>query len=224
MSSADVGAAPTAAVAPVTARGAATRQALLDSTIALVAETGFAATSTQAVLEHSGVSRGSLLHHYPTRHRLMVAAAEEAVVRKVRAVEDALLDARHPIDALRRFPSEQWRVQNEAPARALSEILLAARWDAGLQDGLRATLVSWNRRIRDRIHETAAIVGLGNAEELATEFSVLIAAMQGLAATSAFLEDEGTVPRTLEALAARYNECLDRGLEARTRAAEGGSV
>ena len=197
-----------------TARGSATRQALLDSAIALVAEAGFAATSTQAVLDHAGVSRGSLLHHFPTRYRLMVAAAEEAVVRKVRAVEETLGDIEDPVEALRSFPAVQWQAQNGVPARAFAEILLAARWDEGLQDGLKATLVAWNRRIRDRIHAVAASVGLGNGDELATEISVLIAAMQGLAATSAFLEDEGTVERTLDALTARYHECLARGLAA----------
>jgi AcrR family transcriptional regulator len=200
--------------AAATARGSATRQALLDSTIALIAETGFAATSTQAVLDHAGISRGSLLHHFPTRHLLMVAAAEAAMARKVAAVEDALSGMADPVEALRSFPAVQWRTQNDVPARALAEILLASRWDADLRDGLRATVVGWNRRIRDRVHEVAARVGLRNADELATEFSVLIAAMQGLAATSAFLEDEGTVARTLDALTARYDACLERGLAA----------
>lgn len=178
----------------------------------LVAEKGFAATSTQAVLDRSGVSRGSLLHHFPTRHHLMVAAAEEAVTRKVGAVENALAGMADPVEALRRFPAVQWCTQNEIPARALAEILLAGRWDPGLEEGLREIVVAWHRRIRDRIHEVAARVGLRNADELAIEFSVLISAMQGLAATSAFLEDEGTVTRTLEALTARYHECLARGL------------
>lgn len=106
----------------------------------------------------------------------------------------------------------QWRVENEIPARAFAEILLAARWDAGLQDGLRETIVTWNRRLRQRIHDVAASVGLRNADELAAEFSVLIAAMQGLAVTGEFLADEGTVERTLAALSQRYEACLERGL------------
>ena len=198
--------------APATARGSATRLALLDSTLELIARNGFAATSTQAVLDHAGTSRGSLLHHFPTRHRLMVAAAEEAVARKVQAVDEALASLGDPLAALRGFPAAQWHVQNQSPARALAEILLAARWDAGLQDGVRETLVAWNRRIRDRIHAVAAAAALDNPGEVAAEISVLIAAMEGLATTSAFLEDEGTVERTLEALTLRYEACLDRGV------------
>lgn len=206
----------TDSVAPGTARGQTTRQALLESTLELVAERGFAATSTQAVLDRAGVSRGSLLHHFPTRHRLMEAAAEEAVMQKYRSVEAILGTIEDPIEALRRFPDVQWQVQNDVPARAFAEIVLAARWDEGLQEGVRATLTSWNRRIRDRIHAVADSVGHDDPEALATEFSVLIAAMQGLGATSTFLETEGTVRRTLAALSTRYDECLLRGLSGRT--------
>ena len=72
----------TDAVAPaLTKKGNATRKALLDSTIELIASTGYAATTTQAVLDHSGISRGSLLHQFKTREHLMVAAALEAVER-----------------------------------------------------------------------------------------------------------------------------------------------
>ena len=57
------------------------RQTLLSSSIKLVATTGFAATTTQAVLDDTGVSRGSLLHQFPTRSLMMVATAEEALSR-----------------------------------------------------------------------------------------------------------------------------------------------
>jgi AcrR family transcriptional regulator len=186
---------------------------LLDSAIALIAETGAAATSTQAVLDHSGVSRGSLLHHYPTRRDLMVAVAAEAIRRRVEAVEERLSGESEPIEALRRYPEVQWQVESEAPARALVEILLAARWDKALEEGLRPTVVAWNRRLRNRIHAVARVAGLSNADELAAEVSVLVAATRGLSATSSLLGDEQTVPRTLAALSARYRECLSRGLQ-----------
>lgn len=195
-----------------TIRGRSTRQQLLEGTLLLVAERGFAGTSTQSVLDYAGVSRGSLLHHFPTRHRLMTAAAEEAVVRAYSSVEAALSAIKDPIEALRSFPGVQWRIQNDFPARAFAEILLAARWDPGLREGVREILTAWNRRLRDSIRTVADSVGHDDPEGLATEFSVLIAATQGLAATGAFLEAEGTVTRTLAALSARYEDCLLRGL------------
>ena len=64
-----------------------TRQTLLDSTIALIASTGYAATTIQAVLDRSGISRGSLLHQFKTRDALMVAAGEEAVMQMFDAAQ-----------------------------------------------------------------------------------------------------------------------------------------
>ena len=68
-----------------TRRGLATREILLSSAIKLVALHGYAATTTQTVLDDAGVSRGSLLHQFPTREELMVAAAEEAMARMLAA-------------------------------------------------------------------------------------------------------------------------------------------
>jgi len=55
------------------ARGAATREHLLAVAIALFAERGYEATSIEAVLQESGVSRGSLYHHFKGKDVLFEA-------------------------------------------------------------------------------------------------------------------------------------------------------
>ncbi len=57
-------------------RTRAMRARLLEATIELVIERGFAATSTTVVSERAGVSRGAQLHHFPTKNDLVVAAVE----------------------------------------------------------------------------------------------------------------------------------------------------
>lgn len=49
---------------------------LLEATIECLVAVGYAKTSTNTVLERSGLSRGALLHHFPTRSDLLVAAVE----------------------------------------------------------------------------------------------------------------------------------------------------
>ena len=117
---------------PPTRKGGATRAALLDSTIELLATTGYAATTTQAVLNHCGLSRGSLLHQFRTREILMVAAAEEAVERMFDAVRDKLSSVADPIEGLRKYPRALWEVQNAPAARAYAELQLASRWETCL--------------------------------------------------------------------------------------------
>jgi AcrR family transcriptional regulator len=63
-------------------RSAATRQALLDATIACLAEDGYANTTTSRVAERAGLSRGAHLHHFQTRQALLAAAMEHLAERR----------------------------------------------------------------------------------------------------------------------------------------------
>src|ERR687893_413204 len=57
------------------ARTADSRLLILDAAVACLVEDGYAAASTLAVQARAGVSRGRLLHHFPSRAELLVAAA-----------------------------------------------------------------------------------------------------------------------------------------------------
>ncbi|MBD3916679.1 TetR family transcriptional regulator [Nocardioides hwasunensis] len=58
------------------------RARLLDATLELLVERGFAGTSTTLVSERAGVSRGAQLHHFPTKNALVVAAVEHLTERR----------------------------------------------------------------------------------------------------------------------------------------------
>jgi AcrR family transcriptional regulator len=63
-------------------RSAATRDALLDATIACLVEDGYANTTTSRVAERAGVSRGAHLHHFQTRQALLAGAMERLAERR----------------------------------------------------------------------------------------------------------------------------------------------
>jgi AcrR family transcriptional regulator len=50
-----------------------TRRALLDAAVGSLVELGFARTTTLEVQKRSGLSRGALLHHFPTKAELLAA-------------------------------------------------------------------------------------------------------------------------------------------------------
>ena len=52
------------------------RARLLEATVELLAERGFAGTTTTLVSQRAGVSRGAQLHHFPSKNRLVYAAVE----------------------------------------------------------------------------------------------------------------------------------------------------
>jgi AcrR family transcriptional regulator len=63
-------------------RSAATREALLDATIASLVEDGYANTTTARVCERAGLSRGAHLHHFQTRSALLAAAVGRLAARR----------------------------------------------------------------------------------------------------------------------------------------------
>ena len=54
-------------------RSETTRKQLLDAAIKLVRKNGFGGLRTMDVADLAGVSRGALMHHFPSKHELVVA-------------------------------------------------------------------------------------------------------------------------------------------------------
>ncbi len=70
---------------PQEERTRAMRARLLEATVELLVEKGYAGTSTTLVSDRAGVSRGAQLHHFPTKQDLVVAAVLH--VTEVRGAE-----------------------------------------------------------------------------------------------------------------------------------------
>ncbi len=64
-------------------RTAAMRGRLLDAAVESLVELGYARTSTQEIARRAGVSRGTQLHHFPTKESLVVAAVEYLVDKRL---------------------------------------------------------------------------------------------------------------------------------------------
>ncbi len=75
---------------PQADRTRAMRLRLLEATVELVVERGFAGTSTTLVSERAGVSRGAQLHHFPTKNDLVVAAVEHLTELRGAELAEAL--------------------------------------------------------------------------------------------------------------------------------------
>jgi AcrR family transcriptional regulator len=82
-------------------RGQATRAHLVEVATRLFAAHGYDGTSIEAVLAGSGVSRGSLYHHFPGKDALFWAVLEDVGARISGPVAEAMRDAPDPVAALR---------------------------------------------------------------------------------------------------------------------------
>lgn len=191
-----------------TKRGQAMRDILLSSTIKLIALHGYAATTTQAVLDDAGVSRGSLLHQFPTRDLLMVAAAEEAMTRMLAAVEAGTVRHGDLLKGLMDFPNILWRVQTDLPARAFTEIQLASRWDAVLEEGLKGAMATVNQLTTSKVVTVAEQYAIHDLPGLLDEIYLLIGATQGLAIGRDLVGDKTMTAGALALLKERFVAAL----------------
>src|SRR5205814_9733507 len=76
-----------------------TRRALLDAAVESLIEVGFARTTTLEVQRRADVSRGALLHHFPSKAELLVAAVDH--LAEMRAKEMKAFASQLPPDPSR---------------------------------------------------------------------------------------------------------------------------
>jgi AcrR family transcriptional regulator len=76
-------------------RSASTRAQILDATIRALTQFGYGAVTNNLVAELAGVSRGAMMHHFPTRINLLVATVEYAY-KNLTAYRIAQLDKVKP--------------------------------------------------------------------------------------------------------------------------------
>jgi AcrR family transcriptional regulator len=66
-------------------RTATSRARILDAAVACLVESGYAGATTLRIQARAGVSRGRLLHHFPSRDELLVAASRHLATERLRA-------------------------------------------------------------------------------------------------------------------------------------------
>jgi AcrR family transcriptional regulator len=82
-------------------RGQATHLRIVASATTLFGELGYEATSIEAVLRESGVSRGALYHHFDSKDALFEAVLEAIEADLAQAAIAASRDIADPVKALR---------------------------------------------------------------------------------------------------------------------------
>ncbi|MWB97166.1 TetR/AcrR family transcriptional regulator [Agromyces seonyuensis] len=169
---------------PPQERGLRTQAAILDAAVRVLAEDGYAAASTVRVQERAGVSRGRLLHHFPSREELFVAAVHHLAAARL---DELVVGAELPADPVARIAvaiDAMWASNQAAAFQASLELWLAARHD----ERLRAALLPTERRMGAMLLETQqALFGpeLAARPGFADLMELLVSSMRGTALTYA---------------------------------------
>ena len=77
-------------------KSASTRTLIIEAAIKCLVELGYARTTTTAIAKRAGLSRGAMLHHFPSKMAIVRAAVDYLHAKRLRAFRKAM--AKEPTD------------------------------------------------------------------------------------------------------------------------------
>lgn len=171
---------------PNAVRRLETRRKLLDAAIACLHELGYHRTTTLLVTERAGVSRGSLLHQFPSKADLMVAVAEHIAVLRGEAHAASLKDAPTGPQRMAWLVDILWGQTSSPSGIARLEIMLGARSDPDLAERLALLNAQLDERHRDAVWVLARSLGATDRTQIDAAVQLYSAALRGLALDALF--------------------------------------
>ena len=175
------------------------RQRILDAAVACLVEAGYAGTTTLTIQARAGVSRGRLLHHFPSKETLLVAAAQHLAAS--RFSHDGLAAADLPADPAARIDAAveaMWTTFAQPYFWASVELWTAARTDPALAAALLPAERRLGAAIRHTVDAVFAEIDATGAERYPLVRETLLTAMRGVALTYGFDPREPTTDPHLE--------------------------
>ncbi|MDB5483240.1 MAG: transcriptional regulator, TetR family [Caulobacteraceae bacterium] len=170
-------------------KSAQTRVVILEAAIDCLEKHGYAHTTTQLIAEIAGVSRGAMLHHYPTRHELIDSVIGYTVFRRMEVLITRLR-ALSDVDRIENMVGLElyWESLLTREFSAYLELLIASRTDAELAETFLPTARRFNRIELD---EVIHVFPEWEAEPIAYSVAVnyLVSSMQGLLINKPLFDD-----------------------------------
>jgi len=164
------------------ARSAETRVRLLDATIESLVAAGYAHTTTTAVCERAGLSRGAQVHHFPKKQDLVVSAVAHLGARRaaeLRRRAAALPPAADPDQRLRALLALVEEAFSGPLFLAALELWVASRTDAELHRTLVGFERAAGRALADLWREIAG--PLADAERFGAVLELTMHLARGMA-------------------------------------------
>jgi len=187
-------------------KSAATRKLILESAIRCFVELGYAGTTTTAIAQRAGLSRGAMLHHFPSKIDVFRGAIEYLHGKRLRAFRRAM--ARTPPDGADRVMlgvRAFWAHVRHPMFVAFFELSVAARTDpqlaAILAPSQQAFEREWYQTAREVFPEWQ---GRDRQFDLALDLSRNV--LEGMAIRFLTEPDEERVERVLGYLAEKLRE------------------
>ena len=176
-------------------RAERTRAKVLEATIDALCTCGYRGTSTQEVCRRAQVSRGTLLHHFPTRIDLLVGSLDYILADRVEQFVNTWSGGVVPLPDLMKALWAQWQGPVYA---AWLELAVAARTEPALREPMALVMRRFDDSIRAAFADLVDLQGLPPQLVDAAPF-VVFALFNGLSVGRSY-EPEGHADEVVHAL------------------------
>ncbi len=174
------------------------RGKLASAAFEVIAERGHSAFRTAAVLAHAGVSQGALLHHFPTKDALTLAAIDYALTLSNSTSLERLAAAGETREEVIRAMVADYRDFFMGDRFWVSlDITMDASKDSGIAPAIR-TIVAEARAPVYRAWTDRLIVGGLDAEAAENAVVTTAALISGYAIRSLWADDDSACERAID--------------------------
>jgi AcrR family transcriptional regulator len=202
-----------------TERTSEMRLRLIRATIDILFENSYAAATTIEVAKRARVSRGAMLHHFPSRIELLLATAEHIIVEQRQYRIDRLSSVDNDWNRFLAAADVSWEVQKQPATIALLEIMLAARSDRELRKRMAPLLREMSAMRAESAARFATTLGVSDVKALDELILVHLASLRGLAISLMFTQSPDEVEQARELLT-QYERAFAQELMAKAPARE----
>ena len=126
-------------------KSASTRTQIIEAAIKCFIEYGYSRTTTTLIAEKAGLSRGAMLHHFPSKLAVVRAAVEHLHAKRLRAFRKAVTKPSNDHDHVRQSVEAYWSHVRHPLFVAFFELAVAARTDKELAEILRPAQEAFER-------------------------------------------------------------------------------
>ncbi len=203
-------------------KSAAMRARLLDATVDCLVEVGYARTTTTLVSERAGVSRGAMLHHFPTKALLVTQAVIHVADKRIAEFRASVKHLPAGSDFLASVLDLMWANFSSPTSYAMLELTVAARTDRELFESLQPVVRRYETLIFDTAKELFGPLA-PSEKEFFQASRTLYFLMHGLVVTDILRDEPDEVQAFLKGLKKQVHAAARSYVEARMTSTSSGS-
>ena len=187
------------------ARGAETRQRIIEAAWNVIAERGLAALTTRLVAREAGISHGMCHYHFETKDDLVLAVVDQARRYWIMPMEELVAGKGPAADRLERVIVWMAEPATREVMRVHLQLMAHAEWNDRLRERMAAEYARWHEayvRLFRELHAEGVLRPDADARAVGIAFATLADALVDQRSLDPSLDTEAIMRALLEPLMA----------------------